>query len=201
MGHRGTSPHSPSSFRLFHAVSYSSTVSSASTDDGDTTTDTDDDCATLRGRSNSHSKPRPHKSAVKPSTTDTAKTRRGSVSSASGGSGRHHLQPMRISFTRSKSPLPPTQTVNRNEESNSLRRASPVPRIRPGINYRHILPSAFYFSIRTPVSKKVRRFYIDSSEACEAILLLASMVFAAKSLAKYRSETRTSIGGSRLVLL
>lgn len=176
-----------------------STASSASTDDGDTSTDTDDDRATLRGRSTSHTRPRLHSTAVKPSTTDAAATRRGSVSSTSGSSGHHRLQAMRISFTRSKSPLPPTQTISGNDASTSLRKVSPVPpRMKQGINYRHILPPAFYFSFRIPFSKKVRRFYIDSSAACEAILLLVSMVFAAKSLAKYRSETWTSIGASYL---
>ena len=185
---------------LFHVVLHSSAASSASTDDGDTTTDTDNDRTTLRGRPTSHSRPRLHSAVVKPSTTDAPKTRRGSVSSTSGSSGRHRLQPVRISFTRSKSPLPPTRAINGNHPSTSLRKASPVPsRIKQGINYQHILPPAFYFSFRIPFTKAVHRFYIDSSEACEAILLLVSMVFAAKSLAKYRTETWTSIGGWCLV--
>lgn len=190
------SSHTTPPFRLFHFVPHSSTASSASTDDGNTTTDTDDDRATLRGRSTSHSKPRLRTAAVKPSTIDAATTRRGSVSSTSGGSGRHPLQPRRISFTRSKSPLPPTQTTNGNDASAALRKASPVPhRIKQGVNYQHILPPVFYFSFRTLFSTKVRMFYMDSSEACETTLLLASMVFAAKSLGKCCSETWTSLGG------
>ena len=193
------SPHSRSSSHSPHVVSHPSAASSTNTDDGDTTTDTDDDCVTLRGRSTSHSGPKPYNAAVKPSTADSAKTRRGSVSSTSGSSGRHRLQPMRISFTRSKSPLPPTTTINENDASTSLRKASPLPpRIKPGTNYQHILPPAFHFSFRFPFSTKFHSFYIDSSEACETILLLVSMVFAAKSLAKHRSETWTSIGESYL---
>ena len=172
---------------------HSSTASSTSTDAGDSTTDSDDDCATLRGRSTSHSRPSRYNAAVKPSTTDAAKTRRGSVSS--GSSGHHRFQPTRITFTRSKSPLPPTQGTNGGDASPSLRKASPAPpRIKQGMSYQQLLPPAFYFSFRTPFSEKVRRFYIDSSKGCEAILLLVSMVFAAKSLANHHSETWTSIG-------
>ncbi|KAF9648803.1 hypothetical protein BDM02DRAFT_3095826, partial [Thelephora ganbajun] len=93
----------------------SGTASSASTDDGDTTTDTDDDHATLRGRQTSHSRPGRYNAAVKPPTTGATKTRRDSVSSTSGSPGRHHLRPVRLSFTRSKSPLPPTQAANGND--------------------------------------------------------------------------------------
>ena len=82
------------------------------------TSDTDDDRATLRGRPTSHSRPTRYHAAVKPPVIDASKTRRDSVSSTSGSSGRHRLQPMRISFTRSKSPLPPTKT--RKKETNFM---------------------------------------------------------------------------------
>jgi len=178
---------------------HSSTASSTSTDDGDTSTDTDDDRATLRGRPISHSRPNRHNPTVKPLATEAAKTRRGSVSSTSGSSGRHHLQPMRVSFTRSRSPLPPTQAVNGNDASPSFRTASPIPsRIKQGISYQHILPPAFYLSFRAPFSEKVRRFQIDSSKACEAMLLLGSMIFAAKSLSRHNSEIWTPVGGLSL---
>lgn len=198
-GHRGKPPHISPSSHLFHLVLHFSAASSASTDAEDTTTDTDDDRATLRGRSTSHSRPYRYNAPVKPSTTDAAKTRRGSVSSTSGSSGRHPLQPLRIAFTRSKSPLPPPQDVNGNDASPSFRKASPIPsRIKQGTSYQHILPPAFCFSFRAPFSETVRRFYIDSSKACEATLLLGSMVFAAKRLSEYNSEIRTSTGGLHL---
>ena len=195
-GHRGKPLHIPTLYHSFHLVLSSSAASSTSTDVGDTTSDTDDDRATLRGRPTSHSRPNRHSAAVKPSTTDAAKTRRGSVSSTSGSSGRHHLQPTRISFTRSKSPLPPPQVVNGDDISPAFRKTSPIPfRIKQGLGYQHILPPAFYFSFRTPFSEKVRRFYIDSSKACEAVLLLGSMLFAAKCLSDRNSEIWTSTGG------
>lgn len=195
-GRRGKSLHIPLSFHPFNLVSPLRAGSSASTDSGDTTTDTDDDRATLRGRPTSHSRPSRYNAAVKPSTTDATKTRRSSVSSTSGSSGRHRLQPMRVAFTRSKSPLPPPQTVDGNGASPSFRTASPVPsRIKQGTGYQYILPPAFYFCFRTPFSEKVRRFYIDSSKACEATLLLGSMFFAAKCLFERDSEIWTSIGG------
>lgn len=194
-GHQGKSPHILPPFHSFHPALHSSAASSASTDAGDTTTDTDDDRATLRGRPTSHSRPSRYNAKVKPSTNDAAKTRRGSVSSASGSSGRHHLQPTRISFTRSKSPLPLPQAVNGNDASPSFRTASPVSsRIKQGISHQYLLPPAFYFSFRAPFSEKVRRFYIDSSKACEATLLLGSMVFAAKRLSEDNSEIWMSIG-------
>jgi len=109
---------------------------------------------------------------------------------------------MRISFTRSRSPLPPPQPINGNDAPPPFRTASPIPsRIKQGINYRHILPPAFQFSFRTPFSEKIRRFYIDSSKACEATLLLGSMVFAAKCLSEHQSETWTSIGGLPLLVI
>lgn len=198
-GHRGKSVYT-SAVPLVHVALHFSTASSASTDAGDTTTDTDDDRATLRGRqtphSTPHSRPTRYNVAVKSPTTDSVKTRRGSVSSTSGSSGRHHLQPMRVSFTRSKSPLPPPQAVNGNDAPPSFRKASPIPsRIKQGTSYQHILPPAFYFSFRSPLSENVRRFHIDSSKACEAMLLLGSMVFAAKRLSEHSSEIWTSIGG------
>ena len=108
---------------------------------------------------------------------------------------------MRVSFTRSRSPLPPPQAVNGNDAPPPFRTASPMPpRIKQGINYQHILPPAFHFSFRTPFSEKIRRFYIDSSKACEATLLLGSMVFAAKCLSEHKSEIWTSIGGLSLLV-
>ena len=200
-GHRGKPPHILLSFHSFYLISPFRAGSSASTDAGDTTTDTDDDRATLRGRPTSHSRPSRYNAAVKPSTTDATKTRRGSVSSTSGSSGRHSLQPTRVSFTRSKSPLPPPQGVNGNGASPSFQTASPIPsRIKQGTSYQHILPQAFYFCFRTPFSEKVRRFYVDSSKAGEATLLLGSMVFAAKCLSERDSEIWTSIGGLYLGL-
>lgn len=181
---------------VFHASCITpSAASTTCSDTGDSNTDTDDDCATLRGRSTSDSRPTRHHT-VKSQATDTTKTRRGSVSSTSGSSGPQRLQPRRISFTRSKSPLPPAKSVNDVDASPSFRKASPTPfRIKQGITYQHILPPAFYFSFRIPFSENVRRFHIDSSKACETILLLVSMVFAGKSLTKHRSETWISIGG------
>jgi len=198
-GRRGKSPHTSPPFHLFHLVSPFRADSSASTDAGDTTTDSDDDHATLRGRPTSHSRPSRYNTAVNPSTTDAAKTRRGSVSSTSGSSGRHRLQPRRVSFTRSKSPLPPVQGINGNGASPTFRTDSPIPsRIKQGTICQHILPPAFYFSFRTPFSEKDRRFYIDSSKACEVTLLVGSMVFAAKCLSERDSEVWTSIGGLHL---
>jgi len=197
-GHRGKSLYIPSPFHSLHSVLYLSAASSANTDAGDTTTDTDDDRATLRGRPTLHSRPTRYNTAIKPPTTDAAKTRRDSVSSTSGSSGRHRLRPTRISFTRSRSPLPPMQVVNENDGSPPLRTVSPIPsRNKQGINYRHLLPPAFHFSFRILFSEKVRRFYIDSSKACEATLLLGSMFFAAKCLSEHNSEMWTSIGGLR----
>jgi hypothetical protein len=200
-GHRGkllhllTEVHSHSP----NLASCSSTASSANTDDGDTTTDTDDDRATLRGRPISQPRHSRQNTTAKPLNADTAKTRRDSISSTSGSSGRHRLRPMRVSFTRSKSPLPPTPAVNGDDASASFRTASPIPsRAKQGISYRHILPPAFYFGFRTPFSETVHRFYIDSSKACEALLLLGSTVYAAKCLSKYNSELWTSIGGPHL---
>lgn len=198
-GHRGKSLHIPMLYHSFHLVLSSSAASSASTDTGDTTSDTDDDRATLRGRPTSHSRLNRYDATVKPPTTDTAKTRRDSVSSTSGSSGRHHLQPTRISFTRSKSPVPPLQVVNGNDVSPAFRKTSPIPfRIKQGMGYQHILPPAFYFSFRTPFSERLRRFYIDSSKACEAVLLFGSMLFAAKCLSDHNSEIWTPIGGLHL---
>jgi len=197
--HRGKLSHVSPPFHSFHSALRSSAASSASTDAGNTTTDTDDDRATLRGRPTSHSRPRRYNAPVKLSTIDATKTRRGSVSSPSSSSGRHPLQPSRVSFTRSKSPLPPPRDVNGDDASPSFRKNSPTPfRIKQGTSYQHILLPAFYFSFRAPFSEKVRRFYIDSSKACEATLLLGSMVFAAKRLSEHSSEIRTSIGGSYL---
>jgi len=188
----------PPPFHSFHSVLHLSAASSVNTDAVDTTTDTDDDRATLRGRPTSHSRPTRYNTAVKPSTTDSAKTRRDSVSSTSGSSGRHHLQPTRVPFTRSKSPLPPMQVVDENHGSPPLRTVSPIPsRTKQGISYQYLLPPAFHFSFRILFSEKVRRFYIDSSKACEATLLLGSMIFAAKCLSEYNSEIWTSIGGLR----
>jgi hypothetical protein len=121
-GHQGKLPHTSPPFHPFHPALCFSAASSTNTDTGDTTTDTDDDHATLRGRSTSHSRPRRYNAPVKPSATDAAKTRRGSVSSTSGSSGRHPLQPMRVSFTRSKSPLPLPRDVNGNDAPPPFRR-------------------------------------------------------------------------------
>lgn len=178
-----------------------SPASSTNTDDGDTTTDTDGDRTTLRGRPISNPRPSRQTAAVKPSTTDAAKTRRNSVSSTSGSSGTHRLRPVRVSFTRSRSPLPPPSAAKGNDAPPPFRITSPIPsRIKQGTNYRHILPPALHFCFRTPFSEKTRRFYIDSSKACEATLLLGSMVFAAKRLSEHNSEIWTSIGGLRLLV-
>jgi hypothetical protein len=123
------------------------------------------------------------------STIDSTKTRRGNISSTSGSYFHCPLQPMRLSFTRSKSPLPPPQDINGNDASPPFRRAPPIPSHKKGRTTSIFPPPAFYLSSGTPLSEKVCRFYIDSSKACGPHSL-EPMVFATERLPEHNSEMR-----------
>lgn len=171
----------------------SSAQSSSSTDEQESSTEDEDDA--VRGRPNSQTFTKPSSTlANKPSLT--FHQRRGSVSSNSGGSSRKETTaPPRPSFTRSRSPAIPQQATNTGI-SPPFRMGSPsqFTRQRHGSARQNIFSSVFQLSLRLPFSQTVRQVSMESSKACEVILLLGSLGYVATILSTFETERWASIG-------
>lgn len=155
----------------------------------------------MRGRANSQTATKGFKPAASKSVV--FHQRRSSGSSNSGGSAWTDPAGLaRPSFTRSRSPAF-TQQVNGNVLGPTYRTSSPLHFTRPkhGINRQHIFPAVFQLSLRLPYSWKIRKLYIDSSKACEVVLLLASLGYATTILSTFDTEQWTSIELSIIILL
>lgn len=100
----------------------------------------------------------------------------------------------RASFTRSRSPA--VHQIAGNGTTPSYRVGSPaqLAQFKSGVNRRNIFPPVFQVSMRLPLSQTVRRVSIDSSKACEVVLLLGSLGYIATVLSASESERWTSIG-------
>lgn len=148
---------------------------------------------TLRGRPGSQNFAK-ISSVPPPKPSVTFHQRRGSVSSNSTGSKKNELPVPRPSFTRSRSPAVNQMMGNGTTSLHRTGSPSQFTQHKNGMNRRSILPPVFQVSLRLPFSQTVRKVSMDSSKACEVVLLVGSLSYVARVLSTVNSERWTSIG-------